>query len=320
MYKDNKIGLILPSYNEKRLIGPTLDAVPDFVDRIYVVDDASTDNMAMVVKEYMNSDNRIELIRHDKNTGPGGAIISGYKGSLQDDCDIVVGAAGDNQMPFDEMPRLLDPIINGEADYIKGNRFMKQQMSIGMIPEIMPKLRVAGNIIITALTKISSGYYKVADVVDGYTATTKEVIKAINWEKAWNGYGYPMDFLIRMNAYRFKVKDVPRSAIYLTGERQSQIKPLKYVIKVTPMLLRGFLWRLRFRYILLDFHPLVFFYYLSFILLPSGFLLGLNLIYKQFISFSRVSGPQATLCALLIITGFQCLLFAMLFDMQESDK
>ena len=320
MYRDNKIGLILPSYNERKLIGPTLDAVPDFVDRIYVVDDASSDNMYEIVEDYMKRDDRIVLIRHEKNTGPGGAVISGYKGALKDDCDISVVAAGDNQMPFDEMPRFLDPIIKGEADYIKGNRFMKQQMSIGMIPEIMPKLRVIGNIIITALTKISSGFYKVADVVDGYTAITKEAISAVNWDKAWKGYGYPMDFLIRMNAYGFKAKDVPRRAIYIPGERQSQIKPLMYVIKVSPMLIKGFLWRLRFRYILLDFHPLVFFYYLSFILLPAGFFFGLKLIYQQFISHVGVSGPQSTLCALLIIAGFQCLLFAMLFDMQEGDK
>lgn len=320
MYKNKKIGLVLPSYNEKKLIGPTLDAVPDYVDRVYVVDDASTDDMAQIVKKYMENDDRIELVQHDKNTGPGGAVISGYKGALKDDCDISVVAGGDNQMPFDEMPRLLDPIINGEADYVKGNRFMKQRMHIGMIPEIMPKLRVIGNIIITALTKISSGFYKVADVVDGYTATTKEVIHAVNWDKAWKGYGYPMDFLIRMNAYGFKAKDIPRRAIYTPDERQSQIKPLRYVIKVSPMLLRGFLWRLRFRYILLDFHPLVFFYYASFILLPTGVLLGLRLIYQQFIIHSGVSGPQATLCALFLITGFQCLLFAMLFDMQEGDK
>jgi len=320
MYRDNKIGLILPSYNERKLVGPTLEAAPDFVDRIYVVDDASTDNMDEIVKEYMKNDERIVLIQHEMNTGPGGAVISGYKGALKDDCDISVVAAGDNQMPFDEMPRLLDPIINGEADYIKGNRFMKQRMHIGMIPEIMPKLRVVGNIIITALTKISSGFYKVADVVDGYTATTKEAIGAVNWDKAWKGYGYPMDFLIRMNAYGFKAKDVPRRAVYIPGERQSQIKPLKYIIKVSPMLLRGFLWRLRFRYILLDFHPLVFFYYISFILLPGGFMMGLKLLYDQFVTHSGVSGPQATLCALFIITGFQCMLFAMLFDMQESDK
>ena len=320
MYRERKIGLILPSYNERRLIGPTLEGVPEFVDRVYVVDDASTDDMDQVVREYMKTDKRIVLIQHEKNTGPGGAVISGYKGSLGDDCDISVVAAGDNQMPFDEMTHLMDPIIDEKVDYVKGNRFMKKRMSIGMIPDIMPKLRVVGNIIITALTKISSGFYKVADVVDGYTATTKEVIEAVNWDKAWKGYGYPMDFLIRMNGYGFRAIDVPRTAIYLVGERQSQIKPILYILKVSPMLLRGFLWRLRFRYILLDFHPLVFFYYLSFILLPSGFLLGLNLIYKQFVLFSKVTGPQATLCALLIIAGFQCLLFAMLFDMQESDK
>ena len=127
-----------------------------------------------------------------------------------------------------------------------------------------------------------------------------------------------MDFLIRLNAYKFKVIDIPITAIYLPGERQSQIKGFGYAMKVTPMLLRGFFWRLKFRYIYFDFHPLVFFYYLSFVLLPTGILFGMKLVYQQYFSHTGVSGPQATICALLIITGFQSLLFAMLFDMQEG--
>ena len=106
------------------------------------------------------------------------------------------------------------------------------------------------------------------DVVDGYTAISKKAIDTIDWTRAWKDYGYPMDFLIRLNAYGFKLLDIPRTAIYLPGERQSQIKGIGYALRVSPMLLKGFLWRLKFKYIYTDFHPLVFFYYLSFILLP----------------------------------------------------
>ena len=181
----------------------------------------------------------------------------------------------------------------------------------------MPKTRLLGNIIITGLTKISSGYYKIMDVVDGYTATTKKVIDLIDWNKAWKGYGYPMDFLIRLNAYGFKVKDVPRSSIYLKGERQSQIKGLRYALKVSPMLLKGFFWRLITKYIYRDFHPLVFFYFAGLVLLPFGVFYGGYLVYQQIVGIG-VSGPRAILCALSLIMGLQFLLFAMLFDMQES--
>ena len=184
----------------------------------------------------------------------------------------------------------------------------------------MPKIRLFGNWLITALTKISSGYYKTMDVVDGYTAITKKAIDTINWSHAWKGYGYPMDFLIRLNAYGFRIMDIPRTAIYLPGERQSQIKAINYTLKVAPMLVKAFFWRLNFKYIYRDFHPLVFFYYLSFVLLPAGILLGLYLTIKQFILLTGVSGPQAILCALLVIMGFQSLLFAMLFDMEEGQK
>ena len=140
----------------------------------------------------------------------------------------------------------------------------------------------------------------------------------MDWDRAWKKYGYPMDFLIRLNAYGFKIVEVPRTAIYLPNERQSQIKGLRYALKVSPMLLRNFLWRLKFRYIYRDFHPLVFFYFMAMTMLPAGFLYGLWLTTKQFVLGWGVSGPQAIFCALLIIVGVQSLFFAMLFDMEES--
>ena len=318
MYREKRISLVIPAYNEEKLIKPTLENVPEIIDRIYVVDDCSPDDQCQVVTQCAENDVRIELIKHKENKGPGGAIITGYLKSSQDGFDIAVVIGGDFQMPIDEVENLLNPIIDGRVDYAKGNRFLLGRLEDTL--KKMPKSRLIGNWIITGLTKIASGYYKSMDVVDGYTAISKTAIDTVDWTRAWKGYGYPMDFLIRLNAYRFKIIEIPRTAIYLPGERQSQIKGVGYALRVSPMLLKGFFWRLKFKYIFLDFHPLVFFYYLSFILLPMGLLLGLKLIYQQFVSHVGVSGPQATLCALFFITGFQCLLFAMLFDMQESDR
>jgi len=314
MYREKKIALVIPAYNEERLIKPTLETVSDLVDRIYVVNDASTDATATVVEELSQHDSRIVLITHEKNSGPGQGIITGYKRSAAEGYDIAVVVGGDNQMPLDQMAQFLDPLIDGEADYTKGNRFIFLPDTLAK----MPKTRLLGNIIITGLTKISSGYYKIMDVVDGYTAITKRVIDLIDWDKAWKGYGYPMDFLIRLNAYGLKVKDIPRSSIYLKGERQSQIKGLRYALKVSPMLLRGFFWRLLTKYIYRDFHPLVFFYFAGIILFPFGILYGFYLVYQQFAGIG-VSGPRAIICALSLIMGLQFLLFAMLFDMQESE-
>lgn len=317
MYRDQRIALVIPAYNEQRLIRPTLGEVPALFDRIIVVDDASTDDMPAVVRECMARDARIEAIRHETNRGPGAAIATGYKRVLDAGDDIAVVCGGDHQMPLDEVDRLLDPLIDDRADYVKGNRFMHHSRSLALIPGAMPKTRVIGNMIITMLTKIASGYYKIADVVEGFTAINREGLERVDWDGAWPGYGYPMDFLIRLNAYGLRTLDVPRSAIYRPGERQSQIKGLRYALRVSPMLVRGFFWRLWTKYVLWDFHPLVFFFAFGMILLPAGVVFGLFLVWRQVAGFG-VSGPRAILSALLIITGLQFLLFAMLFDMEEG--
>lgn len=317
MYRDKRIALVIPAYNEERLIRPTLERVPEFIDRVIVVDDASTDDMPTVVQQCIARDPRVEMIRHDSNQGPGAAVVTGYQRVLADGYDIAVVCGGDEQMPLEQVRELVDPLVDGKADYAKGNRFMVGAGSVAMIPGNMPMTRVIGNMLITMLTKIAAGYYKIADVVDGFTAINRAALERVDWSRAWPGYGYPMDFLIRLNAYGLRTVDVPRRAIYLPGERQSQIVGLRYALRVSPMLLRGFFWRLWTKYVLWDFHPLVFFYFLGMLLLPGGVLLGVYLVWRQLVGYG-VSGPQAILSALLVMTGLQFLLFAMLFDMEEG--
>lgn len=313
MYRDHRISLVIPAHNEERLIRPTLENVPPLIDKVFVNDDASTDNTAGVVREMMEKDDRIELISLEVNQGVGQGIINGYLRSAEEGYDIAVVVGGDHQMDLAEVERFLDPIVDGHVDYTKGNRFVGGMGAF----DRMPRTRLIPNMIISAMTKIASGYYKVVDVVDGYTAISRRAIEAIDWSKAWKGYGYPMEFLIQLNMRGFKIMDVPRTAIYLEGERQSQIKGIKYAMTVAPMLHRKFFWRIWNKYALRNFHPLFFFYILGIVLLPIGILDGLYLVYKQ-IAGIGVSGPQATLCALVLLMGVQFLLFAMLFDMQES--
>jgi glycosyltransferase involved in cell wall biosynthesis len=317
MYRDKRIALVIPAYNEEKLIRQTLSAVPPLVDRVYVVDDASPDHQNEVISTCAQTDHRITLLKHATNQGPGGCLITGYLQASKDGHDLMAVVGGDFQMDLSEIQNFLDPLIENKADYVKGNRFLLTQLENSMLQ--MPKTRFFANWLITAITKISSGYFKIYDFVDGYTATTRKVVDTIDWSKAWRGYGYPMDFLIRLNGYGFRALDVPRKAIYLPGERQSQIKSLRYALRVSPMLLSGFVWRLHFKYLYRDFHPLVFFYYLSFALLPTGLLAGLLLTYnKLFSTGSMVTAPRAVLVALLLISGIQFFLFAILFDMQES--
>ena len=316
MYRDKKISLVIPAHNEERLIIPTLEAVPPFVDRVFIIDDASTDTMPQKVKEYAEKNNRVELISHEKNLGVGQAIINGYERSIQEAFDIAVVIGGDNQMPLDEMQYLLDPIIDGRADYVKGNRFLIE----GNVFENMPKIRQIGNTVITLMTKIASGYFKVYDVVDGYTAINRKALNTVNWKKAWKGYGYPMDFLIRLNAYSLKVLDVPRTEIYLEGERQSQIKGLSYAMKVTPMLVRGFIWRLFKKYLFRDFHPLFLLYITGTLFFTLGSFMSIMLVVWRYTQYGKTTAERAVLAAILLIIGLQSIFFAMLFEMQQENS
>jgi len=309
MYKGMKVSLVIPAYNEKKLIKPTLRKVPKTIDKIYVVDDYSTDDTAGQVKSV--KDSRITLLRHKENTGPGGAIITGYKKSAMDKMDIAVVVGGDNQMDLGDLPNFLEPICRGEADYVKGNRFLMSSL------KDMPQHRRFGNSALSLMTKIASGYWKIFDTQDGYTAITRRAIEAIDWDRAWKKYGYVSDFLIRLNVHNLRVKDVPRKAIYLKNERQSQIKIGRYVFRIMPMLIRGFFWRLKEKYMIRDFHPLVFFYLFGLIALPIGGIMGLWLLWHR-LFIGAISGTTALLCALFLITGFQSLFFAIHFDMESS--
>jgi glycosyltransferase involved in cell wall biosynthesis len=312
LYKDKKISLVIPAHNEERLIVPTLKNVPKLIDRIYVIDDASTDNMFNVVLNLQKKDKRIKIIKHSKNQGPGVGIIHGYKKSAEEGYDVAVVIGGDNQMDLNEVTKFLDPIINNEADYVKGNRFLLG----GNAYKDMPTKRFIGNSVLTFLTKFSSGYWKLFDTQDGYTAISKDLIQRVDWSKAMVGYGYVSDFLVLLNVYNARVKDVPRRAIYLKGERQSQIKIIKYMLKVGPRVIKKFFWRLNHKYFFQDFHPLLFMYYLGILFSLFGTVWALKLFYNGLTG--AVSANQAILTSLLLIFGIQLFLFGMFFDMETN--
>ena len=313
MYKGEKIALVIPAYNEQKLIKPTLEKVPSAIDHVYVVNDCSTDKMVEVVNSIIKKDKRIELINHKKNTGPGQAIITGYLKASEGGYDVVVVVGGDDQMDLKDLSNFLEPIHKDECDYAKGNRFLLG----GNAYTDMPTKRFFGNSMLTFIAKFTSGYWRIFDTQDGYTAITKKAIDKIDWNLAWKGYGYVGDWLSLFNVYNIRIKDVPRRAIYLKGERQSQIKIFKYIRKVLPRMIRNFFWRLKVKYIYQSFHPLVLFYFMSFILLPLGIINGIWIIVKSITG--SISVNWVILCALLLIMGMLFFMFAMFFDMQDNN-
>jgi len=240
MYKNHKVSLVVPAYNEQKLIKQTISKVPKCIDKIIVIDDGSTDNTVKVIKSV--KDKRIKLIKHGENKGLGAALVTGYKESIKQNVDIAVVVGGDNQMNLKEVEKFLDPIVNREADYTKGNRFLNDSF------KIMPFPRLLGNILLSSIEKFATGYWNIFDMHDGYTAINKKALKAVNWDEAWTKYAYNVDFLARLNAAKMRVKDVSRMAIYIKGERQSQIKTLRYIIMAIPLIVNCFLWRIQKKY------------------------------------------------------------------------
>ncbi|BAI60966.1 putative glycosyltransferase [Methanocella paludicola SANAE] len=304
-----KIAVVVPAYNEEILIGETLQDIPKYVYRIYVIDDGSKDYTWDVINSF--KDSRIVPIKHEVNKGVGAAIITGYKRALQDNMDIVAIMAGDNQMDPKQLPRLLMPIIEREADYTKGNRLISKDFRQGM-----SKWRSFGNFILTMLTKIASGYWHIMDPQNGYTAISRQALESMDLDTVYTYYGYCNDLLVKLNTYGMRTVDVVMPSRY--GRERSKIKYSRYIRKVSPMLFRGFLWRLKTKYILLDFNPLVLFYAASMITLPIGvFFCFWILIVKIMHGF--VSQNYPLLAVFITLIGLQFLMFAMLFDMQ-ADK
>ena len=242
MYKGKRISVIVPAYNEERFIEPVINTMPDFVDKICVVNDASTDNTHEIASTAARQNGRLVVITHGENRGVGAAIVTGYKKFLGEDMDIAVVMAGDNQMHAKYLPELLDPIIKGKADYAKGNRLSKLEYCRGM-----SNWRFFGNWVLTLLTKIASGYWKISDPQNGYTAITQGALRRIDLDGVYPCYGYCNDLLVKLNVVGCRVVDVPIPAQY--GKEKSKIRYGKYITKVSLLLLRGFLWRLRMKYL-----------------------------------------------------------------------
>ncbi len=313
MYRGKRTGVVVPAYNEEKQIYRVLEGIPDFVDTIIVVDDASSDGTAEVVKKYISDhrDERVILIRHDKNQGVGGAIATGYKKAIELELDAVAVMAGDGQMDPADLPSLLDPIVEDRADYVKGNRLFT-----GEAWKKIPKVRYLGNAFLSLLTKIASGYWHIADSQTGYTVINRRALLAIDWDTIYKRYGVPNDILIKLNIVNMRVMDVPVNPLYNVGEK-SKMKIPKVILPISMLLLRGFFRRMWEKYVIRDFHPLVFFYTAGVVLTIPGLIFGLYLFIIRLMGHG-VAPTSALFAMFLTISGIQFLLFAMWFDMEYN--
>ena len=246
-YRNKTIGIVVPAFNEELLIGDTLRSIPEYVDKVYVIDDCSRDKTADIVREFEKKDARIKCICHDVNKGVGAAIVTGYKKSLKDGIDIAAVMAGDNQMNPKYLPDLIDPIIDGKVDFTKGNR-LKPGYWKGM-----SGWRLFGNTLLNLLTKIASGYWNIDDPQNGYVAINSSGLDRLDLDNLYNGYAFENDMMIKANVVDIKMANVSIPAKY--GKERSKITYNKFIIKTSLFLFSSFLWRVWTKYLRIG-HPL----------------------------------------------------------------
>ena len=341
MYRGRSVGIVIPAYNEAGFVGDVIETVPEYADRVYVVDDCSTDDTWNEIQRHAREVNeaseiavmdggaaseagqsvaggknpsggrkfeqRVVPIQHEQNRGVGGAIKTGYEHAREDEIEITSVMGGDGQMDPEILDRLLDPIVEDRADYVKGNRLLDPADR-----EEMPTFRLIGNGILSVLTKIASGYWKIGDPQNGYTAISLDALESAPVEDMYEYYGYCNDLLVKLNACELRVADVPVPSRY--DDEESHISYGEYIPKVSLMLLSNFLWRLRVKYLARDFHPLVFLYALG----AAGSLAGLGRALRNVTPTDDSEGSRASSLPVALL-GALSLVLAMIFDMRANE-
>ncbi|MBL8011647.1 MAG: glycosyltransferase family 2 protein [Flavobacteriales bacterium] len=362
MLKGKTVAVVVPCYNEESQIGLVIDTMPDFVDRIVVVNDCSPDRTAEVVKELIARDranregkrippytvertrwneaelvlqeeseremahyvpsevvnehpetDRIILINNLKNGGVGAGIARGYKWCQDHAIACTAVMAGDGQMDPHELESICLPVIEEGIDYVKGNRLIHRSAWL-----VIPRVRFFGNSILSILTKLASGYWRVSDTQTGYTAIGLRAMQAIKLHKIYRSYGMPNDMLVKLNIAQCTLREVEIKPVYRVGE-QSKMKVMKVIPRVSRLLIKSFFIRLWRKYLFKDFHPLFIFYNYAFvaglIALPYLWKIG-----KAFVTGTTVNTEPLIAFLFLATSSFQALIFAMWMDMQDNER
>jgi glycosyltransferase involved in cell wall biosynthesis len=310
MVEGKRVAVVVPAYDEELLIGETIRGIPAFVDRVVVVDDHSRDGTAAAARAV--GDPRVEVIEHEANGGVGAAILTGYARCRDEAVDVTCVMAADNQMDPEELIGLVTPVARGEVDYAKANR-----LASGEAWSLIPRTRYLGNAVLSLLTKIASGYWHVADSQAGYTALSLGALQRLDLDRVYRRYGFPNDLLVHLNVQSARVRDVVSRPIYGVGER-SGIRIHAVAPRIAWLLFKGFWWRMKEKYVIRDFHPLVFFYALGAAMTALGLLLGLVVTVSRIGWGNEITTPTVVLVALLLIAGTQFSLFGMWFDREEN--
>lgn len=306
MFKGNHVTVIVPCYNEASQITRVIETMPEYVDEIQVIDDASSDGTSSIVEAIKSVNTKVRLVKHASNRGVGAAIESGYRAFLETSSDVAVVMAGDGQMDPTDLPAILDPVVAGSADYSKANR-----LTYEFSWKSIPRVRLFGNMILSFLTRLATGYWSIGDSQTGYTAANRRVVAAFVARGVYPRYGVPNDLLITCALVGARVTDVPTAPVYDVGEN-SKLVPRKVALPILRILIRGFFKRLFVRLLLVDGNPV-----------PIAFLAGIvcfltGAIWSSLLILESIRGTTdpgvVSAVSILFVGGVVLLTLAVVLD------
>ena len=311
MFRDTRVHVVIPAYNVAPYLGAVLRGIPSFVDTVTVVDDGSTDDTAATAKNV--GDPRVTVLGSPTNEGVGGAMARGFEHALAQDDGIIVKMDGDGQMDPADLPRLLEPIVDGRCDYAKGNRFLRSREL-----DIMPRARLAGNFVLTFLTKLASGYWNVFDPQNGYLAITSGTLRLLDLGRLSRRYFFENDMLINLNIFDARVCDVAMSSRY--GTERSSMRLGRILCSFPFHLFRGYWHRFYRKHVLRDFSPVALFMLTGLPLLAWGTGFGLYTWGQSWLQNQFASTGTVMLSVLPFLVGFELVLQALVLEIRDTPR
>ena len=307
------IAAIVPAYNEARHIQDVLAALPPYIGPILVIDDGSRDATAQRVLDAAERDPRIMLIRHQRNLGVGAAMVTGFREAMSRRADIVVKVDGDGQMSPQQLPELLCPLVRGEADYTKGNRFRDFRAL-----EQMPILRRAGNMALSFLTKAAVGYWNCFDPCNGYVAIRGDVLTQLPLEAIKRSYFFETSMLLELYLQGAVVRDVPMPARY--GNETTHLSVPRVMAEFPIRLVTCFGRRMALKNFIYDFSMESIYLLTGIPILMAG--LGYGLWNWSYHARAGIPTPTGTvmIAAILLILASQLLLSAIGEDLRKTPR
>ena len=314
MYRKLETAVVIPCYNEEKMITQTLKKIPEYIDHIIAVNDASTDNTIGVLNKLKKQYSKLIVVDNKVNQGVGGALIAGYDYAIKNTKATAIGiVAGDDQFDSSYLKAMLDDFIDQSADYLKASRFFHREAF-----KTMPKYRQFGNIFISLLTKFSTGYYSITDITNGCGWLRREIIEKVDFSIVEKRYDYETSMLTALSIANAKVIDHAVPAHY--GDEKSTIKLIPTAWRNLKAVWKGFWRRIYYKYVLYGFHPVALFLFTGMFFLIISLLLAIFLLYVKLFAHQSPTAGSVMLAVLPFILGIQLTLTALTIDVSNENN